>query len=444
MNVAVQQAVPVTSVAPALLQKKTRLGPVDDPLEREADRVAEAVVAGRPAGTITGTSSVAAQRKCAQCEEEEKTLHRKETTRSRVASTAADAATTSVASGGAPLTEAQRAYFEPRFGRDLSRVRVHTNGEAQRASRLINARAFTVGQNIGFASGEYAPTSTVSQKLLAHELTHTLQQRDVSDGIQRKLAVEKPTSKIANPGGTGVDQTNAATAQQYLDVLCPSGAPSVAVSGEVSLGASLCQTVILGVSPFFGPAIPVRLAALTSTATGCGCLCDIINSANIWTILIDDTSWPHTDFNNPKASEDPTSGGTGGRVTAPSPNSPNLWGAAAVSGKNLDIDPWLVLGHELCGHAWMGDHGGHGIDKTAQRGRGGHQATVARENLIRSEHGIEARGSFKDPNCGESYSRLKSNSGTVNFSQALEECKLWRAAYNKKNKTKYKITDRIP
>ena len=51
--------------------------------------------------------------------------------------------------------------------------------------------------------------------------------------------------------------------------------------------------------------------------------------------------------------------GTGGRVTAPSPNSPKLWGAATAAGKRLDIDPWLVLGHELCGHAWLGDRGEH-------------------------------------------------------------------------------------
>jgi len=87
---------------------------------------------------------------------------------------------------------------------------------------------------------------------------------------------------------------------------------------------------------------------------------------------------------------------------------------------------------------------GHAVDTTDKRGRGGHQATVARENLIRQEHGIEARGTFKDPNCGESFWRDKKKPADVNFSGSLAECKLWRQEYNKKNKTKYKITDRIP
>ena len=51
-----------------------------------------------------------------------------------------------------------------------------------------------------------------------------------------------------------------------------------------------------------------------------------------------------------------------------------------MSGTALNIDPWLVLGHELCGHAWLGNAGKHGPDEAAARGEGGHQETVAREN----------------------------------------------------------------
>jgi hypothetical protein len=131
-------------------------------------------------------------------------------------------------------------------------------------------------------------------------------------------------------------------------------------------------------------------------------------------------------------------------VTTPSPNRNNLWGAATASGKELDVDPWLVLGHELCGHAWLGNSGSHGPDEAALRGEGGHQETVARENALRAEHGIELRGTFKQPNCGESYSRDKASPATVNWSTFRAVCLKWRDAHNKKNGTSYKITDTIP
>ncbi|HEU4596490.1 MAG TPA: hypothetical protein VFS10_15245, partial [Pyrinomonadaceae bacterium] len=117
---------------------------------------------------------------------------------------------------------------------------------------------------------------------------------------------------------------------------------------------------------------------------------------------------------------------------------------ATASGKALDIDPWLVLGHELCGHGWLGDSGQHGPDETARRGEGGHQATVARENALRSEHGIELRGTFKQPHCGESFWRDKATGGPVNWSSYHAVCEQWRKKYNKKHKTKYTIADTIP
>ncbi len=78
--------------------------------------------------------------------------------------------------GGYPLSEAERAYFEPRFGVDFSQVRVHTHNQASQAAQALNSRAFTVGQDIFFANWQYSPLSTEGRRLLSHELTHTLQQ----------------------------------------------------------------------------------------------------------------------------------------------------------------------------------------------------------------------------------------------------------------------------
>lgn len=277
--------------------------------------------------------------------------------------------------------------------------------------------------------------------------------------LQRTVRVRDPGTNIPNPGSRGVVQTNAATIQSYLELLCPDAACSwfarrflpqqfcpgaVTVdgtTGTVSFAAGFCQWTSLPPGSV-GPPSPSP-AHKSSTPAGCDCLCDMVGSAHTWTIVVDDVDWPHTDFDDRKKAEIPGTG-TGGQVTAPSPNSPKLWGAGTVSGGTLDIAPWLVLGHELCGHGWLGDQGLHGPDKAQPRGQGGHQETVRRENLIRAEHGIELRGGFKDPNCGESFWRDRASPGTVEWSTSRDVCIQWRAEYNKKNGTSYKITDRIP
>ncbi|WP_297157680.1 DUF4157 domain-containing protein, partial [Thermogemmatispora sp.] len=66
---------------------------------------------------------------------------------------------TASAVAGEPLPEAVRAYMEPRFGHDFSQVRIHADAEAAQAARALNARAYTVGQDIFFGQGEYAPQS---------------------------------------------------------------------------------------------------------------------------------------------------------------------------------------------------------------------------------------------------------------------------------------------
>ncbi|MDY6874284.1 MAG: DUF4157 domain-containing protein [Chloroflexota bacterium] len=70
-----------------------------------------------------------------------------------------------------------------RFGRDFSQVRLHTDSQADRSARAFGARAMTMGRDIVFASGEYAPQSRSGRHLLAHELTHVVQQG--ADGFQR-------------------------------------------------------------------------------------------------------------------------------------------------------------------------------------------------------------------------------------------------------------------
>ena len=84
--------------------------------------------------------------------------------------------------GGQPLPESVRQYFEPRFGCDFSHVRIHTDSQAGESAQEINALAYTVGHDIVFGPGQYAPSSTAGHRLLAHELVHTLQQGGLTTG----------------------------------------------------------------------------------------------------------------------------------------------------------------------------------------------------------------------------------------------------------------------
>ena len=87
-------------------------------------------------------------------------------------------------SPGQPLDASTRAFMEPRFGHDFSRVRVHANPAGEQSAKQINAHAYTLGSNIVFGAGQYAPGTTDGRRLLAHELTHVLQQ--TGDGLWSK------------------------------------------------------------------------------------------------------------------------------------------------------------------------------------------------------------------------------------------------------------------
>ncbi len=96
--------------------------------------------------------------------------------------------------GGQPLPETTRSFFEPRFGADFSEVRVHTDSRAEETARGINARAYTIGQDIVFGTAQYSPGSIAGKKLLAHELTHVVQQT-ISKKAGRRPEITRRDSK---------------------------------------------------------------------------------------------------------------------------------------------------------------------------------------------------------------------------------------------------------
>lgn len=144
------------------VQSKLQIGASHDPLEREADRVADQVLAARGPGALRGASPPQIQRYSAS-------------TRGRDLEAPASVDRV-LASVGRPLDAPLRQDMEQRFGHDFSRVRVHADGTAAQSAREVRAKAYTVGQDIAFAAGQFAPGTQDGQRLLAHELTHVVQQ----------------------------------------------------------------------------------------------------------------------------------------------------------------------------------------------------------------------------------------------------------------------------
>ncbi len=108
-------------------------------------------------------------------------------------------------SSGQPLDPATRTFMEPRFGHDFSRVRMHTDTQAAESARSVNALAYTVGKDVVFGSGQYKPETSEGQRLLAHELTHVVQQNTTRVPNDIQLAhdpgnapLERETESVAN------------------------------------------------------------------------------------------------------------------------------------------------------------------------------------------------------------------------------------------------------
>ncbi|MGO9155488.1 eCIS core domain-containing protein [Mycobacterium sp.] len=252
---------------PSNIQRKLAIGRTDDPLELEADRVAEQVMRMPDPSLRVGKAPLQISRKCAECDEEDE---RKKQLQMKPA--AASPAETGQARGvlhdvlrshrqppigvaplhisrkcaaceeevagkqklqmkpatasppqsgevpgvvhdvlrsqGQPLDAGIRAFFEPRFGRNLSTVRIHTDPQAAQSAQEVKSLAYTVGHNIVFAAQRYAPTTPDGRRLLAHELAHVLQQGAVrrapaADGTAFAPHLQRQDDGTDNDGAGG-------------------------------------------------------------------------------------------------------------------------------------------------------------------------------------------------------------------------------------------------
>jgi Domain of unknown function (DUF4157) len=157
----------------------------NNPQEQEADQTADHI--------MRMPESPFVQRKCATCEHEEEKVSRKTVPFIQKQGNGVEGGTASEPlsnqinssrGGGSRMSENTLSFMESRFNTDFSGVKVHTDSNAIQMSRELNAQAFTVGSDIYFNEGKYNPESDSGKHLLAHELTHTVQQ---SGGIDRKI-----------------------------------------------------------------------------------------------------------------------------------------------------------------------------------------------------------------------------------------------------------------
>ena len=152
------------------LQAKLRVSEPGDAYEQEADRVADQVLAAPSHHAVNSTPP---------------RIQRYSGSSTPEINSAPASVGQVLASPGAPLEPALRQDMEQRFGYDFSRVRVHTSAFAEQSAQDVNAHAYTVGQNIVFGAGQFTPGTQRGRRLIAHELTHVVQQGSALNRLQR-------------------------------------------------------------------------------------------------------------------------------------------------------------------------------------------------------------------------------------------------------------------
>lgn len=253
--------IPVYDQSPAKVQTKLRANTPGDIYEQEADRVA---------GQVMRMPDSQLQRTCAcygECPRYPAQQPVKEHAPLQIRGVQSNDTGESPAppivhdvlrSPGQPLDSETRMYFQPRFGRDFSQARVHTDAKAAKSARAVNALAYTVGQDVVFGAGRYTPCTTRGRRLLAHELTHTIQQgAHKGDRLSRVPDAggirEGRYNFSTNCGwidwshaGTGIGAGLISRVRQASDALQAAGTGATSSTGELTSSTMASRVPVLG------------------------------------------------------------------------------------------------------------------------------------------------------------------------------------------------------
>jgi hypothetical protein len=164
------------SMARSTIRPTLTLSTPGDPFELEADRVADQVMRMPASAPEKPISPLRVSRS-----RDNRSLHRSCTACAAADGDLSSAVAGGLSGGGKTLDDGTRTFMEERFGHDFSDVRIHTASQAAESARSLDARAYTVGSDIVFANGQYAPNTNQGRRLIAHELTHVSQQSRGSD-----------------------------------------------------------------------------------------------------------------------------------------------------------------------------------------------------------------------------------------------------------------------
>lgn len=256
--------------APSVIQSKLEIGEPGDKYEQEADRVADAVV-NSPAPPIQMQpeeteelqmkQEPVLQRKCKECEEEEN-LQKKENS-----SVAAGIAPEQISSqlqssrgSGCPLPDPVVSEMSRKIGSDFSGVQIHTDTKAVQLSRSLGARAFTHGSDIYFNSGEYNPAMSKGKHLLAHELTHVVQQ---NSGLQAKR-IQRTVGRLVGCSPGPFTSSGGTTVQDPVDFITQAENSAAELIQQAVDELDYTRNQIIGGEPAAWPVIGDQLAfALT-------------------------------------------------------------------------------------------------------------------------------------------------------------------------------------
>lgn len=232
-----------------------------------AGPVDEGAALPEPAAPGRASAPALLQRKCARCEEEETeaggaaVLHRKG---AEDAGPYAPGIVEEVLRGepGQPLAEETRAFFEPRLGRGLGDVRIHTGSRAEQSARSVGAQAYSVGTHVVFDRGRHAPGTEGGLQLLAHELAHVAQQPSTRSVPSGRIPVGDPASPAERDADRTAEAVTRPSAGRAASPRAAAGAAAPTLRRRVDPSAQAWQPAPLQTaatapaSPLSNPAAP--------------------------------------------------------------------------------------------------------------------------------------------------------------------------------------------
>jgi len=181
-------------------------------------------------------------------------------------------------SPGQPLDPGVRTLFEPRFGHDFSKVRIHADGQAAESAQAVNADAYTVGHHVVFGAGRHEPTTLPGRELLAHELTHVVQQQGSSESSPLRFGsahdpCEREAARLASAtvGGASLNAVQQASGLVQRQEQAPPTVPPPAAEPAPATGPGPEQQAGPANEPPAAPGAPPAAGGTSTSPTSPTC-----------------------------------------------------------------------------------------------------------------------------------------------------------------------------